>query len=106
MNEATFILHPFAFILYLVGGAPLRSHRRRENNMAEAGAKYSTRQRREAKLGKAKHSKRYATLAKQIREDELLTPEAALEKVKSLATAKFDETVEVAINLGVDPRHG
>ena len=25
--------------------------------------------------------------------------------VKSLATAKFDETVEVAINLGVDPRH-
>ena len=25
--------------------------------------------------------------------------------VKSLATAKFDETVEVALNLGVDPRH-
>ena len=25
--------------------------------------------------------------------------------MKSLATAKFDETVEVAINLGVDPRH-
>jgi large subunit ribosomal protein L1 len=25
--------------------------------------------------------------------------------VKSLATSKFDETVEVAINLGVDPRH-
>ena len=25
--------------------------------------------------------------------------------MKTLATAKFDETVEIAINLGVDPRH-
>ncbi|MFL6789395.1 MAG: 50S ribosomal protein L1, partial [Sphingomicrobium sp.] len=31
--------------------------------------------------------------------------EQAIGLVKSLATAKFDETVEVAINLGVDPRH-
>src|SRR5215218_8707740 len=31
--------------------------------------------------------------------------DAAIGLVKSLATAKFDETVEVAINLGVDPRH-
>ena len=31
--------------------------------------------------------------------------EEAIGLVKSLATAKFDETVEVAINLGVDPRH-
>ena len=29
----------------------------------------------------------------------------AIGLVKSLATAKFDETVEIAINLGVDPRH-
>jgi len=29
----------------------------------------------------------------------------AVKIVKSNATAKFDETVEVAINLGVDPRH-
>jgi large subunit ribosomal protein L1 len=29
----------------------------------------------------------------------------ALELVKQTATAKFDETVEVAVNLGVDPRH-
>ena len=29
----------------------------------------------------------------------------AIGLVKSLATSKFDETVEVAINLGVDPRH-
>ena len=31
--------------------------------------------------------------------------ESALDLVKSNATAKFDETVEVAMNLGVDPRH-
>ena len=31
--------------------------------------------------------------------------EEAIGLVKSLATSKFDETVEVAINLGVDPRH-
>lgn len=29
----------------------------------------------------------------------------AIALVKSNATAKFDETVEVALNLGVDPRH-
>src|SRR3546814_7108514 len=29
----------------------------------------------------------------------------AISLVKSNATAKFDETIEVAINLGVDPRH-
>jgi large subunit ribosomal protein L1 len=29
----------------------------------------------------------------------------AVSLVKSNATAKFDETVEVALNLGVDPRH-
>ena len=34
-----------------------------------------------------------------------LTVEAALVLVKQGATAKFDETVEVAIRLGVDPRH-
>ena len=34
-----------------------------------------------------------------------LTVEDALALVKANATAKFDETVEVALNLGVDPRH-
>ena len=33
------------------------------------------------------------------------TVEEAVGLVKSSATAKFDETVEVAMNLGVDPRH-
>lgn len=31
--------------------------------------------------------------------------EAAVKLVKGNATAKFDETIEVSINLGVDPRH-
>jgi large subunit ribosomal protein L1 len=35
----------------------------------------------------------------------LLTVEDALKLVKQNATAKFDETVEMSVNLGVDPRH-
>jgi large subunit ribosomal protein L1 len=31
--------------------------------------------------------------------------EAAVDLIKANATAKFDETVEIAMNLGVDPRH-
>ena len=50
--------------------------------------------------------KRYQALAKQTDVNELLDPIPALEKVKSLASTKFDETVEAAFNLGVDPRHG
>lgn len=50
--------------------------------------------------------KRYAALAKQTDINMLLEPVPALEKVKSLASTKFDETVEAAFNLGVDPRHG
>jgi large subunit ribosomal protein L1 len=51
-------------------------------------------------------SKRYKEIASRVDKTDLLLPEAALEKVKTTATAKFDETVDVAINLGVDPRHG
>jgi large subunit ribosomal protein L1 len=35
----------------------------------------------------------------------VLSLEEAIKQVKVNATAKFDETVEVAVNLGVDPRH-
>lgn len=34
-----------------------------------------------------------------------LSVEAAVDLIKQAASAKFDETVEVALNLGVDPRH-
>src|SRR6201987_1400332 len=52
----------------------------------------------------AKLSKRHKALQPVEREMFYGVAEA-LALVKSNATAKFDETVEVALNLGVDPRH-
>jgi large subunit ribosomal protein L1 len=37
--------------------------------------------------------------------DAVLGLEEAIKQVKTNATAKFDETVEISVNLGVDPRH-
>jgi large subunit ribosomal protein L1 len=52
-----------------------------------------------------KHGKRYdQALKKVVAPDVMLAPEAAFEAVKAVASAKFNETVEVAIRLGVDPR--
>lgn len=51
-------------------------------------------------------SKRYKALATKVDAEKLLEPQQALELVKTLANAKFDETVDVAVNLGVDPKHG
>jgi large subunit ribosomal protein L1 len=48
--------------------------------------------------------KKYIDAIKRYDRDQLFTPTEALTLVKSLATAKFDETVEVAVRLGVDPR--
>jgi len=50
--------------------------------------------------------KRYKALAKMIDKNALLEPIPALELVKSTASAKFDETIDIAFNLSVDPRHG
>jgi large subunit ribosomal protein L1 len=51
-----------------------------------------------------KRSKAYRAAAEKIDETQLYSPEAALGLVKSNASAKFDETVEVVMRLGVDPR--
>lgn len=51
-----------------------------------------------------KHGKNYKNALSQIDREELITVNEALDKVKALATAKFDETVELAVRLGVDPR--
>ena len=51
------------------------------------------------------HGKKYRAAAEKIQAGVLHTPQAALEAVKNAAFAKFDETVEVAVRLGVDPRH-
>lgn len=53
----------------------------------------------------AKQGKRFQDAAKQVDRNALLEPLAAVETVKKIASAKFDETVEVAVKLGVDPRH-
>lgn len=52
-----------------------------------------------------KKGKNYQESLKKIDRVRLYEPKEALELVKELATAKFDETVEVHIKLGVDPRH-
>ena len=77
-----------------------------ESGEAPEKSGLSTAARRKAKAGRAKHSKRFLAIAKGLAKENLYDPDAAFAKVKELATAKFDETVEAAINLGVDPRHG
>lgn len=53
----------------------------------------------------AKIAKRVAASRDGIDRDKLYTLDEAVKLVKDRATAKFDETVEIAVNLGVDPRH-
>jgi large subunit ribosomal protein L1 len=51
------------------------------------------------------HGKKYMAAAKRLAADMAYQPRQALEFVKTGAFAKFDETVEVAVRLGVDPKH-
>ncbi|HEX6957847.1 MAG TPA: 50S ribosomal protein L1 [Ferrovibrio sp.] len=53
----------------------------------------------------AHKGKRYAAAAKTVNPDNRYGLEEAVKLVKSNAKAKFDETIEIAMNLGVDPRH-
>jgi large subunit ribosomal protein L1 len=50
-------------------------------------------------------AKRVVASRKGIDRTKLYTLEEAVNLMKERATAKFDETVEIAMNLGVDPRH-
>ncbi|MEZ5839044.1 MAG: 50S ribosomal protein L1 [Hyphomicrobiales bacterium] len=52
-----------------------------------------------------KMGKRIRQAREGIDRNKLYTLDEAIELLKSRSTAKFDETVEVALNLGVDPRH-
>ncbi|MCI1997189.1 MAG: 50S ribosomal protein L1 [Olsenella sp.] len=52
----------------------------------------------------AKHGKNYRDAAKKLEEGKAYSPKEALALVKELSSAKFDETVEVSIRLGVDTR--
>ncbi|HUI48501.1 MAG TPA: 50S ribosomal protein L1 [Acidimicrobiia bacterium] len=49
-------------------------------------------------------SKKYVDATRRYDKQELHEPAAAFELVKSMANKKFDETVEAAFRLGVDPR--
>jgi large subunit ribosomal protein L1 len=53
----------------------------------------------------AKKGKRYLEVSKKVDSQVIYTPEQALELVMETGSAKFVETVEVAMKLGVDPRH-
>ncbi|MBI1330000.1 MAG: 50S ribosomal protein L1 [Alphaproteobacteria bacterium] len=52
-----------------------------------------------------KLSKRFKKVIEGVDGNKFYDLEEAVKLIKSRATAKFDETIEVAINLGVDPRH-
>lgn len=52
-----------------------------------------------------KHGKKYVDAAKLVDKSKLYEPSEALETVIKTSTAKFDETVELHVKLGVDSRH-
>ncbi len=53
-----------------------------------------------------KHGKRFRALAEKVDRTRTYSLEEALALVKATASAKFDETVDVTIVLGIDPRKG
>jgi large subunit ribosomal protein L1 len=52
----------------------------------------------------AKHGKKYTDAARSFDGEELRAPREAIELAKASGKAKFDESIEVAVRLGVDPR--
>ncbi len=53
----------------------------------------------------AKLTKKAKLVAEKLDSEKLYSIDEAIKTAKEYATAKFDETIEVAMNLGVDPRH-
>jgi large subunit ribosomal protein L1 len=53
----------------------------------------------------SKHGKRIRTARDAVERTKLYKLDEAVKLVKANASVKFDETVEIAINLGVDPKH-
>ncbi|WP_086246777.1 50S ribosomal protein L1 [Campylobacter vicugnae] len=52
-----------------------------------------------------KTTKRFTELLKKVDSNKIYNLDEAVSTVKTLASAKFDETVEIALKLNVDPRH-
>jgi len=49
--------------------------------------------------------KRFKAAAKNIDREKFYGVEEAVQIIKKNATAKFDETIDISVNLGIDPRH-
>ena len=52
-----------------------------------------------------KHGKRYQEATKLVEAERVYSPQDAIELAKKVATVKFDETVELHLRTGLDPRH-
>jgi large subunit ribosomal protein L1 len=52
-----------------------------------------------------KHSRRYMELNEKVDPDKDCTPEEAVRLLQEMATVKFDQTVEIHLRTGADPRH-
>ncbi|HTQ10361.1 MAG TPA: 50S ribosomal protein L1 [Fimbriimonadaceae bacterium] len=57
-------------------------------------------------IKKRPHSPRFDALAKSVDKAQALDVESAIAKVKGTANAKFVESVDLAVHLGIDPRKG
>ena len=51
------------------------------------------------------HGKHYRAAVATLEPRKLHSPREAVEKVKATAYAKFDESLDIAVRLGVDPKH-
>ena len=49
-------------------------------------------------------AKKYIEAAKKVDRSKLYEPQEAIALMKEIASAKFDETVELHVRLGIDPR--
>jgi len=52
----------------------------------------------------SKRGKRYKSLKKDIADNKVYEINEAIKKIKSQSSVKFDETLDIAINLGIDPK--
>ena len=52
-----------------------------------------------------RHGKKYRTAAATLAEDQTYAPRDAVERAKGTGYASFDESIDVAVRLGVDPKH-
>ena len=56
-------------------------------------------------MAKERHGKRYRSVVSQVERERSYVPAEAVDLVKKLASAKFDETVELHLRTSADPRH-